>query len=181
LHPLESLEPAECLVHLPALSGNKGLQWARERGLSTDQQYARCIDWSDRQGIVFHELGRIFRDDRTVLNNFEVVSLDANSHGSLDSVDGYDESVISGAGLKNSFDAIERATAKSHALANFEKRMTATRDVLSKKNSNWFDLFLGNCRALAILPDESDYAIDCQHLYSRLIGGDYLHEQVAGE
>jgi hypothetical protein len=85
---------------------------------------------------VFHELGRIFRDDRTVLNNFEVVSLDANSHGSLDSVDRYDEGVISGAGLKNSFDAIERATAKSHALANFEKRMTATRDVLSKKNSN---------------------------------------------
>jgi hypothetical protein len=85
---------------------------------------------------VFHELGRIFRDDRTVLHNFDVVSLDANRHGSLDSVDGYNEGFIPGARLEYPFDAIERATAKSHALANFEKRMTATRNVLRKKNSN---------------------------------------------
>jgi len=85
---------------------------------------------------VFHELGRIFRDDRTVLNNFEVVSLDANRHGSLDSVDGDDESVISGAGLENSFDAVESAATKSHALANLEKGMTTTRDIMGNKNSN---------------------------------------------
>src|SRR5689334_3218772 len=82
------------------------------------------------------QLGGIFGDDREGLDDFDLVSLDANSHGSLNCIDGYDKRVISGAGLKNSFYAVESATAETHALADFEKRMTATRDVLGKKNSN---------------------------------------------
>jgi len=85
---------------------------------------------------VLLELGWMISFRQKRLEDFDLVSLDANRHGSLDSVDGYDEGVIPGAGLEYPFNAVESATAKSHALANLEKRMTATRNLLSKKNSN---------------------------------------------
>jgi hypothetical protein len=181
LHPLESLEPAECLVDVPGLAGNKRLQWARQRGLSTYQQYVRCIDWNWGQGVVLLELGWMISFRQKRLEDFDVVSLDANCHGSLDCINGHDEGVIACAGLEDALDSIEGATAKSHALANLEKGMAATGDILGKKNSNRVDLFFRNGSALAILPDKSDYAIGCQHLYSGLIVGNYLHEHVAGE
>ena len=82
------------------------------------------------------ELGWIISFRQKRLEDFDVVSLDANRHGSLDSVDRYDEGVIPGAGLEYPFNAVESATAKSHALADLEKGMTTTRDILGNKNSN---------------------------------------------
>src|SRR5512133_427877 len=116
-----------------------------------------------------------------LLEDIDVVSFDPHSHGSLDSIDRYDQCVIARAGLEDALDSVEGAAAHSHTLAALKERVARTSNVFFEENSHRLDLLIGNRSTLAVLPDETYHTIGLQHSNPRLIRGNDLNEYVAGE
>src|SRR5437762_6180677 len=116
-----------------------------------------------------------------LLEDIDVISFDPHSHGSLDSIDGYDQCVVACGGLEYALDSVQGAAANSHSLADLEKRIARTRNILFEENSDRLDLLIGNYGTFAVLPNETYYPIGLQHPDPRLIRGNDLREYVAGE
>ena len=127
------------------------------------------------------ELGGIILFGWVLLEHFDVVSLDANRHGSLDRIDGNDEGVVACARLENALDPVESSATNTYALADFQKGVAATGDILSEQYSNRLNLFFGDRRTFATLSDESHNTIVIQDSYPGLVGRYDPDKHVAGK
>src|SRR5215510_3036992 len=101
--------------------------------------FVECRYYGPARSYIPHpRLENVWIED--CLENFDVVSLDAYRHRSLNRIDGHNEGVITRARLEDSFNSVESSASHSHTLSDFQKGMTTTRHVAGEKNSNRINL-----------------------------------------
>ena len=115
------------------------------------------------------------------LDSFHIVLVNSDRNRPLNGLDGNHQRTVSVACGQEAFDAVQRATTDSHALADLQKRTECVRNISRQKHLKVFNLALGDGTAFAADAHEPQHAIGLHHLVPKLRQKLDVYECIAGE
>src|SRR5215472_13503830 len=131
--------------------------------------------------ITAPENSRCWLENNSILKRLDLVSRDTDGYGSLESVDGNDQGILTRPRPKYAFDAGQCPPQDSYPLAGLQKVVCFKSDIAVQNCAHGINLFIRDRSSLTAYSHETQHAVGVNNLAPLFIRQFGVHKHITRE